>query len=293
MGLRAQVRVSYGVALIAGKTKTLVEMVLQILANAPGSTILLCAPSNPAADTLARRLSRVLKPEIMLRLNARNRTFAEVPDEIMLYCHIDGEHFGLPPFRQQMMYRVVVCSCLDAAILHKAQATNMMIMQAQFDFLHTVDPTLSRAQAVLPHWTHLLIDEVGTRDSDRLTLGCSSFRARGDDAHHRRFALSSARYGADQGTRRGVMWRHTSTYVSLLELDADVQSGQSFPLEKLETEAWTFRYSRDCSSETSTPSIPHREQTEERAGPDNHTLRLLRTSSRLVHSVEGGILTEE
>lgn len=64
------------------------ESVNQILALQPHARIILCAPSNPATDTLATRLasSGVVKPHEMLRLNDENRTFAEVPDAIRGYC---------------------------------------------------------------------------------------------------------------------------------------------------------------------------------------------------------------
>jgi hypothetical protein len=69
-----------------GKTRTVVETVLQILRVQPEACILLCAPSNPATDTLVLRLRSSLKPTEMLRLNDRNRTFAEVPNKIIQYC---------------------------------------------------------------------------------------------------------------------------------------------------------------------------------------------------------------
>jgi len=68
--------------------RTVVEAVLQILRVHPEACILLCAPSNPATDTLVLRLRSVLNPQEMLRLNDQNRTFAEVPTKIMQYCCI-------------------------------------------------------------------------------------------------------------------------------------------------------------------------------------------------------------
>lgn len=66
--------------------RTIVEAVLQILRIQPEACILLCAPSNPATDTLALRLREKFKPNEMLRLNDHHRTFAEVPNMIMQYC---------------------------------------------------------------------------------------------------------------------------------------------------------------------------------------------------------------
>jgi hypothetical protein len=70
------------------QNRTVVEIVHQLLLLQPRAHILLCAPSNPATDTLAVRLAKsgIVKPNEMLRLNDENRTFAEVPNEIRGYC---------------------------------------------------------------------------------------------------------------------------------------------------------------------------------------------------------------
>jgi hypothetical protein len=74
------------ITLIFPPKRTVVETVLQILRVRPEACILLCAPSNPATDTLVSRLRDNLKPNEMLRLNDQNRTFAEVPNIIIQYC---------------------------------------------------------------------------------------------------------------------------------------------------------------------------------------------------------------
>lgn len=145
---------------MAGKTKTLVEGVLQILATDPEATILLVAPSNTAADTLVRRLAPHLSSAEMFRLNAPNRTFAEVHDSLMLYCHIEGDQFGLPSFEQLMKFRVVCCGGVDAGILVEGRATNQETMRAEAELAMALHPRSTRKRVVTPHWTHLLVDEV-------------------------------------------------------------------------------------------------------------------------------------
>ena len=147
-----------------GKTRTIVEAVLQVLRYDASATILVCAPSNPAADILARRLGRALDPSEMFRLNARNRTFAEVPGEVMIYCNVKDDQFDIPPFEQLMKYRVVVCGCLDADILVSARATNLETMRAEAELyltLHPNGPVTHSEHCIRPHWSHLMIDEVG------------------------------------------------------------------------------------------------------------------------------------
>jgi superfamily I DNA and/or RNA helicase len=68
------------------QSRTVVEAVLQIFRVQPEACILVCAPSNPATDTLALRLLPNLLQHEMLRLNDPNRTFAEVPDSLKPYC---------------------------------------------------------------------------------------------------------------------------------------------------------------------------------------------------------------
>lgn len=58
-----------------------------------------------------------------------------------------------------MAKRVVVTSCLDADILNAARANNATTMQAEFDVFKAFHPRRDPDQ-VMPHWTHLVIDEV-------------------------------------------------------------------------------------------------------------------------------------
>ncbi|WWC71188.1 uncharacterized protein I206_105141 [Kwoniella pini CBS 10737] len=161
-----------------GKTKTVVEAALQILLNHPDSYILICAPSNSAADTLARRLCLpshadsitntrpIIEPGSVLRLNHPSRTFAEVPGEILPFCYVNpasnnSNTFGIPAFAQLMQYRVIICTCLDAGILVTANATNITMMKAESEMMETFHRVSKsgRTRDVIPHWTHLLIDE--------------------------------------------------------------------------------------------------------------------------------------
>jgi superfamily I DNA and/or RNA helicase len=77
-----------------GKTKTMVELVLQILAHNPDAHVLVTAPSNPATDTLTLRLMRYLDNNTMLRLQGPERTFAETPSNIMTYSCVQDNRFA-------------------------------------------------------------------------------------------------------------------------------------------------------------------------------------------------------
>ncbi|KAJ8090463.1 adenylosuccinase ade13 [Marasmius tenuissimus] len=156
-----------------GKTRTIVETIHQILHCQPKAHILLCAPSNPATDTLAQRLGTVLAPREMLRLNDPNRTFAEIPDAIRPFCYVpkaDGK-FALPPWKALMKYKVVVTSCLDAAMLVSAHCTNVVLGALEDEImegLHCED-----RKPATPHWTHLLIDEAAQGSEPELLIPIS------------------------------------------------------------------------------------------------------------------------
>jgi len=141
-----------------GKTKTIVEGALQILKYNKDARVLLCAPSNAAADTLARRLKAHLLPHKMFRLNSDKRTFAEVPQTILPYCFVEDDKFALPPVETLMQYRIIVTTCSDAAILSKAKVTNANIQHARINFEKYLNLRSEPVPASL-FWTHLLIDE--------------------------------------------------------------------------------------------------------------------------------------
>lgn len=143
-----------------GKTKTLVEMTLQILNHQQDVHVLLVAPSPSAADTIALRLSSHLPPKDMIRLNDRSRTFAEVPQSLMLYCIIDNvdtaAHFALPSWERLVTAKVVVVTTTDVHMLVKSKVSNVEFGRWQAKVLA---PLIRSIDAPKAHWTHLIVDE--------------------------------------------------------------------------------------------------------------------------------------
>ncbi|KAJ7160946.1 P-loop containing nucleoside triphosphate hydrolase protein [Mycena filopes] len=156
-----------------GKTRTTVEAVLQILRFHPQASIILCAPSNPATDTLVLRLRSTLQPHEMLRLNDPNRTFAEVPLNIRQYCYVENDKYALPPWETLLRYRVVVCSCLDAGILVDAHCTNNALARLEANIIGSLHPRRQVKEPIMPHWTHLLIDEAAQAAEPELLIPMS------------------------------------------------------------------------------------------------------------------------
>lgn len=144
-----------------GKTKTLVETALQLLKNPQKEKphVLVCAPSDAAADTLLIRLSRHLKPHELFRLNNWTRLATEVPGEVGSYCHLDSNQlFSLPDFETVMAFKVVVTTCRDANILVSAGLTNSDLAYTILRMLRAV--STASVESINPlHWTALILDE--------------------------------------------------------------------------------------------------------------------------------------
>ena len=161
-----------------GKTKTICEAVMQLISDPTfRGSILLCAPSDAAADVLAIRLVVHLRPRVLFRLNDSSRSFAEVPGELLPYCFVENELFGIPPFPELMGCRVVVTTCRDAHILVQARVTNRDLASLQVNVANAIDP--NSACDVLDHvpinihWSALLIDEAAQATEPEMLISIS------------------------------------------------------------------------------------------------------------------------
>jgi len=141
-----------------GKTLTLIETARQLVRLHQVAHVLMCSPSDPAADILVKRLGQHFKPSELLRLNRPTRPFAEVPDSVLPFCWVQGTSFGLPPFPQVMRYKIVVTTCRDASMLMYARMSNSDLYAVEHGFRSTVHPHEHQAPAKL-HWGGLLLDE--------------------------------------------------------------------------------------------------------------------------------------
>ncbi|KAF2796184.1 P-loop containing nucleoside triphosphate hydrolase protein [Melanomma pulvis-pyrius CBS 109.77] len=141
-----------------GKTKTLVELALNLLNSTEIGHILICAPSDSAADTLVQRLKQHLTPNQLLRFNGPTRGDNEVPQGLLSYCYMKSEMFDLPPFAEFMAYNVVVTSTRDSSILADARLTNTDLFIVETRIRSAFHPESKHATPTL-HWGALLIDE--------------------------------------------------------------------------------------------------------------------------------------
>ncbi|XP_029379365.1 RNA helicase Mov10l1 [Echeneis naucrates] len=97
-----------------GKTITLIEAILQVYHFVPSSRVLVCTPSNSAADLICIRLhdSGFLDDAILARVNASSRQEESVPEVLRSYSRA-GEDI-----RHASFHRIVVSTCSSAGMFH-------------------------------------------------------------------------------------------------------------------------------------------------------------------------------
>ncbi|KAM6937901.1 RNA helicase Mov10l1 [Xenentodon cancila] len=115
-----------------GKTITLIETILQVYHFLPSTRVLVCTPSNSAADLVCIRLhdSGFLDAASLARVNASCRDHEAIPEVLRQYSRA-GEDV-----RHAAFHRIVVCTCSSAGMFQ-----NIGIQ--------------------VGHFTHLFLDEAG------------------------------------------------------------------------------------------------------------------------------------
>ncbi|KAK0142880.1 RNA helicase Mov10l1 [Merluccius polli] len=97
-----------------GKTITLIEAILQVYHFVPSSRLLVCTPSNSAADLICIRLhhSGFMHAASLARINASCRQEESISEELRPYSRA-GEDI-----RHASFHRIVVSTCSSAGMLH-------------------------------------------------------------------------------------------------------------------------------------------------------------------------------
>ncbi|KAJ3980519.1 P-loop containing nucleoside triphosphate hydrolase protein [Lentinula detonsa] len=134
-----------------GKTVTMVEAILQVLATNPTSRILACAPSNSAADLITSRLASArLKTTELFRAYAPSRHKDDVPISVLPHTHQNHNgHFSVPAMPYMMKFRVIVTTCVSASII-------------------------SGIGMPRGHFSHIFIDEAGQATEPEVMIGIKS-----------------------------------------------------------------------------------------------------------------------
>ncbi|XP_028773549.1 probable RNA helicase SDE3 [Neltuma alba] len=105
-----------------GKTSTVVEAVLQLYKNHRKARILICAPSNSAADYLLEKLlgqkAVKFRDEEIFRLNASTRAYDDIKPELIRFCCFDESVFKCPPVSALMQFKIIVSTYMSACLLY-------------------------------------------------------------------------------------------------------------------------------------------------------------------------------
>ncbi|XP_017098486.2 probable RNA helicase armi [Drosophila bipectinata] len=138
-----------------GKTVTLVETILQLVRNVPGSRLLVGTPSNSSADLLTKRIieSNALRPGDFIRLVSQNQIEKDlIAPELMNYCAtVDIGSIG---------------TCNDSMMVTESG----LKLRCQMKFMGNHKVTISTCTTLgnflqmgfePAHFTHVLIDEAG------------------------------------------------------------------------------------------------------------------------------------
>ncbi|OCH84003.1 P-loop containing nucleoside triphosphate hydrolase protein [Obba rivulosa] len=102
-----------------GKTSTIVEAILQVLAQDTRARILACAPSNSAADEILGRLKTRLDKKVMFRFNAVTRDRTTIPEGLLQYSYTNPQGvFSVPSITRLSEFKVIVSTCVSAAFAY-------------------------------------------------------------------------------------------------------------------------------------------------------------------------------
>ncbi|KAM6566333.1 hypothetical protein CsatA_025461 [Cannabis sativa] len=104
-----------------GKTMTVVEAILQLYKTQRHARILVCAPSNSAADHVLDKLiyekGVKLKHSEIFRLNASARPYEEMNPDYIQFCYFAENVFKCPPLDALRYYRIIVSTYMSASLL--------------------------------------------------------------------------------------------------------------------------------------------------------------------------------
>lgn len=104
-----------------GKTKTLVEVILQLYKTRQNSRILVCASSNCAADHVLEKIlgeGMELREEDVFRLNATSRPLEEINSDYLRFCLYENDIFQCPSRDALCRYRIIITTYMSASSLY-------------------------------------------------------------------------------------------------------------------------------------------------------------------------------
>lgn len=137
-----------------GKTMTLVEAILQLYTTRKRARILVCAPSNSAADHILEKLLIEKAVEFqqneIFRLNAAARSYDEMNPEFAPFCYFEDDVFKCPPFEALLDFKIIVSTYMSASLLN-AEGIGQ------------------------GHFTHIFLDEAGQASEPETMISVANF----------------------------------------------------------------------------------------------------------------------
>ncbi|KAH0665897.1 hypothetical protein KY285_027103 [Solanum tuberosum] len=105
-----------------GKTRTLIEAIIQLHIMRKDTQVLVCAPSNSAADHILEKLVSQQNAEVqeheIFRLNALTRPLDDVNPSYLRFCNAEDNSFKCPLLRDLRRYRVIISTYASACLLY-------------------------------------------------------------------------------------------------------------------------------------------------------------------------------
>lgn len=105
-----------------GKTRTLIEAIIQLHIMRKDTQVLVCAPSNSAADHILEKLVSQQNVEVqeheIFRLNALTRPLDDVNPTYLRFCNAEDNSFKCPLLRDLRRYRVIISTYASACLLY-------------------------------------------------------------------------------------------------------------------------------------------------------------------------------
>lgn len=104
-----------------GKTMTIVEGIMQLYQNHADTRILICTPSNSAADHILEKLlgkgAGIIKENEIFRLNATSRPYEDINPDRIRFCFFDELVFKCPPIKALVRYRIIISTYMSTSLL--------------------------------------------------------------------------------------------------------------------------------------------------------------------------------
>ncbi|RDY10645.1 putative RNA helicase SDE3, partial [Mucuna pruriens] len=164
-----------------GKTRTIVEAILQLYKYNKNSRILVCAPSNSAADYILEKLLAQEDVDIreneIFRLTASTRPYEEVKPELIRFCFFDDMVFKCPPVNALIHYRIIISTYMSASLLYAED-----VARGHFSHIFLDEAGQASEPETLIPVSHLCTrDTVVVLAGDQLQLGPVIYSKKADE----------------------------------------------------------------------------------------------------------------